>query len=81
MLHWRHTTLDILFVLPQNHGSWKFENGYLCMFLVRTVSDYTCLSQACSEEGKAHTSIAFVPRMSHVIISLQVLDTAESGDS
>ena len=28
MLHWRHTTLDVLFVLPQNHGSWKFENGY-----------------------------------------------------
>ena len=26
-----------------------------------TVSDYTFLSQACSEEGKAHTSIAFVP--------------------
>ena len=36
MLHWRHTTLDILFVLPQNHGSWKFEIGYLCMFLVCT---------------------------------------------
>ena len=51
-----------LFVLPQNHGGWKFENGFLCMLLVRTVSDYTCLSQACSEEGKAHTSIAFVPR-------------------
>ena len=32
MLHWRHTTLDILVVLPQNHGSWKFENGYLCIF-------------------------------------------------
>ena len=80
MLHWRkNTTLDILFVLPQNHGRWKFENGYLCMFLVRTVSDYTCLSQACSEEGKAHTSIAFVPRES--TFSLQVLDTAESGDS
>ena len=26
-----------------------------------TVSDYTFLSQACSEEGKAHTAIAFVP--------------------
>ena len=36
MLHWRHTTLEILFVLPQNHGSWKSENGYLCMFLVCT---------------------------------------------
>ena len=40
----------------------------------------SCLSQACSEEGKAHTSIAFVPRISHVIISLQVLETAERGD-
>ena len=27
-----------------------------------TVSDYTFLSQACSEQGKASTSIAFVPR-------------------
>ena len=36
MLHWRHTTLDILFVLPPNHGSWKFHSGYLCMLLVCT---------------------------------------------
>ena len=34
MLHRRHATIDISFVFPQNHGSWKFENGYLCMFLV-----------------------------------------------
>ena len=27
-----------------------------------TISDYTFLSQACSEQGKAHTFIAFVPR-------------------
>ena len=33
MLHWRHTTLDILFALPQNHGSWKFENGHIFVYI------------------------------------------------
>ena len=42
-----------------------------------TVSTYTFLSQACSEEGKAHTSIALVPHYFFAGTRTQ----AESGDS
>ena len=46
-------------------------------FAERTVSDYTFLSQACSEEGKARgSSIAFVP---HSVFA-GTRYTADSGD-